>query len=483
MSTSAPPLNDLVVKIRQMHPDAYDDMDDATLTKAVLAKYPQYSDLAVPKLQMPLPGALNPNFNPNAPSREETGGTSPTEALKSFGRSTAIVASSLAPEVVAGSGLLAETLASGASGALQTKALGGSNRESAVAGVLGAGAPLALRGIGAVANKLSSRPSQEAAQAAIKELAPKPLGPPVTDTAGNISRNIIGPEGSPIGKVVYDVGKDGTADIKWIGSSTPENADSLQLGPRAVRSMRQQLLAEHPEIQGFSGIRVSGSRGGEAASITSPANRTTTSLRDSLAEPIKAKEQVNDALYDRFDNDSGTNTKAINQKLKNINKQLRSLTGTDEDLAKAEKLENARGQLEQEMQSAISIARERGTPPEVLEEADDAYKQMSAMTDVERKVFKNPNIIGGNIKHGTPETVNIDAAVKALQKIQDDESYGAPRLEQAFGEEGAKKLLDKMYAAQRQGIHAMKMKQVLKWTAGIVGAGAATKAGLALTNH
>jgi hypothetical protein len=44
MSTAA--LNPLVTKIRGMHPGAYDDMDDAALTKRVLAKYPQYSDLA-----------------------------------------------------------------------------------------------------------------------------------------------------------------------------------------------------------------------------------------------------------------------------------------------------------------------------------------------------------------------------------------------------------------------------------------------------
>lgn len=44
----AQPLNALVTKIRAAHPGAYDDMDDATLTKAVLAKYPQYSDLAAP---------------------------------------------------------------------------------------------------------------------------------------------------------------------------------------------------------------------------------------------------------------------------------------------------------------------------------------------------------------------------------------------------------------------------------------------------
>lgn len=54
MSTATPPLNDLVTKIRGAHPGAYDDMDDAALTKAVLAKYPQYSDLAAPKLTQPV---------------------------------------------------------------------------------------------------------------------------------------------------------------------------------------------------------------------------------------------------------------------------------------------------------------------------------------------------------------------------------------------------------------------------------------------
>src|SRR6266567_4351930 len=50
---STPALNPLVGKIRGMHPGAYDDMDDAALTKAVLAKYPQYSDLAAPSVPRP----------------------------------------------------------------------------------------------------------------------------------------------------------------------------------------------------------------------------------------------------------------------------------------------------------------------------------------------------------------------------------------------------------------------------------------------
>lgn len=53
MATPSVGLNPLVDKIRTAHPGAYNDMDDAELTKRVLAKYPQYSDLAAPPVQPP----------------------------------------------------------------------------------------------------------------------------------------------------------------------------------------------------------------------------------------------------------------------------------------------------------------------------------------------------------------------------------------------------------------------------------------------
>src|ERR1035438_3555684 len=55
-----PGLNQLVDTIRAKYPGAYDDMDDASLTKSVLAKYPQYSDLAAPGL-----GSVKPPAPPS----------------------------------------------------------------------------------------------------------------------------------------------------------------------------------------------------------------------------------------------------------------------------------------------------------------------------------------------------------------------------------------------------------------------------------
>lgn len=42
-------MSDLATKIRAKYPGAYDDMDDASLEKAVLAKHPEYADLAQQK--------------------------------------------------------------------------------------------------------------------------------------------------------------------------------------------------------------------------------------------------------------------------------------------------------------------------------------------------------------------------------------------------------------------------------------------------
>lgn len=64
-------LNPLTEKIRAKYPGAYDDLDDASLTKMILAKHPQYEDLAAPKFDASpkAPGLTDQKaaFNGNEP--------------------------------------------------------------------------------------------------------------------------------------------------------------------------------------------------------------------------------------------------------------------------------------------------------------------------------------------------------------------------------------------------------------------------------
>ncbi len=66
----ADPLNPLVAKVRAAYPGVYDDMDDAKLTKMVLAKHPGYEDLAAPS-------AASSAARPNIPELSGPGGPPP----------------------------------------------------------------------------------------------------------------------------------------------------------------------------------------------------------------------------------------------------------------------------------------------------------------------------------------------------------------------------------------------------------------------
>jgi hypothetical protein len=183
--------------------------------------------------------------------------------------------------------------------------------------------------------------------------------------------------------------------------------------------------------------------------------------------------------YRQIDQAAGTDFKALNDKLSNTEYQIRQLTETEEDVAKEAQLEKSRTAILDKIEAAKQEAIANGVDPTALDEADASFKQANALRDVEAKVFKNTGVVKGNVVHGTPETINVDAAVKALQKLQDTEKFGGSRLEQAFGKAGAKAVLDDMYSAQRAGVKAMTRQQ---WATRIAKVGL-TAGGVALGGH
>jgi len=118
-----------------------------------------------------------------------------------------------------------------------------------------------------------------------------------------------------------------------------------------------------------------------------------------------------------------------------------------------------------------------GVDPATLEHAESLHWQGAALQEL-AKILKNPDIVSGNIKYGTPEYIHVDAIVVALQRMQDDTScidgcstfvhreHGTSHLEQALGKQGADKLLRDMYAAQRLGKKSARVQRIAKWVAG-----------------
>lgn len=185
------------------------------------------------------------------------------------------------------------------------------------------------------------------------------------------------------------------------------------------------------------------------------------SLQETLAKPIADNQAKADSLYDEMDK-TGVDVKNLTQKLRNTERKLTQLTDTPEDQTLESKLLNSREGL-------IQKIKDSGVSDDQIAEADTQFQKTKALSDIQSRIFKNPSVVEGDVAHGTPETVNVDSTIKALKKLETSK-YGN-RVEQAFGKDGANELFDKLYEAQRMGVHAMKVQQVAKWIGGVVGMG------------
>jgi hypothetical protein len=196
-----------------------------------------------------------------------------------------------------------------------------------------------------------------------------------------------------------------------------------------------------------------------AAQAVTPASSTApTSLRTALEQPIATVFANAKGLYRAVDQASGVDFKDLNDKLENAEYQIgQSADGSPEEA----KWEQARTNIMDKIADAKQKALNAGVDPKTLDQADAEFTRARALQDLQTKVFKNPSIVEGNSAQGTDETINVDAAIKAIQRLQDTTKYGAPRLEQALGKDAANAFLESLYDAQRTGAKAVSRQQLL----------------------
>jgi hypothetical protein len=183
-------------------------------------------------------------------------------------------------------------------------------------------------------------------------------------------------------------------------------------------------------------------------------------LRTLAEEPISIVNGLKKGVYSQVDQAAGTDLKTLYDKLDAINDKIDlEASGSPAEA----KLEEARTSQMQTIEDAKTQARAKGVDVDkMLAKGDALHTREMALRDLQKGVLKNVNVVPGNAAAGTPETINVDSAVKAVQKLQDNTRYGAPRLEQALGKEGAKNFLNDLYAAQRSGVRAMQTQNFAK---------------------
>ena len=260
-----------------------------------------------------------------------------------------------------------------------------------------------------------------------------------------------------IGGEALNVATDAVGSAGWLQRMNPFSAKAAAAVTAAPESTEpgvvQSLVkgADVAQAPAQEATRTAMKTGGAEVGLNTvqPAG-----LRTLAEEPINAVNGLKKGIYGQVDQAAGTDLKTLFGKLDAINDKIDlEASGSPEEA----RLEAQRTSQMQTIEDAKQVARSKGVNVDkLLDQGDDLHTREMALRDFQKGFLKNTGIVPGNATSGTPETINVDSAVKAAQKLQDNTKYGADgRLAQALGKDGAKKFLDDLYAAQRLGVKAM----------------------------
>lgn len=209
----------------------------------------------------------------------------------------------------------------------------------------------------------------------------------------------------------------------------------------------------------------------EALRTAAGATDTQSSLRGVLEQPIADTMKQAKSLYKKFDDAAGVDYRDLQSKLSDVEWKIKQALDPETEA----RLTDARNQIADKIETAKQTAQAQGVDPSVLDQADSHFKQASALQDLQKKLFKNPSVVAGDTTKGAAETVDVDTAIKTLQRLDQPTKYGNSRLVQALGSrKAADQLLSDLYSAQKAGqsaINARKLaKTISKYVAYISGA-------------
>jgi hypothetical protein len=293
------------------------------------------------------------------------------------------------------------------------------------------------------------------------------LGLLVTGT-GTGEAPSAGVAGEPV--AIGDAVADAATSVKNAAKSTVDATKNV------VKQVAQgEKIAQPGAVQTLrTGAQASATDAGVAAEgATAPGQGIRTFMDKSIAATAKAER----ATYDAVNKAAGMDLKTAYDNESVLKDKLSDPTIDPDTEARLElKLKNVQDTIQEGEASAVK----NNVSPKTLNEAKAMTQQRYAMQDAKQKLFNNENVVNGNVKHGVEESINVNNAIKQVEAMDKPSKYapeGTPtRLEQAFGKEGAFKLKQGLYDAQKAGQSAISKQQmlskILKYTGigtGVVG--------------
>lgn len=212
----------------------------------------------------------------------------------------------------------------------------------------------------------------------------------------------------------------------------------------------------------------------DEAGVAKPDAKSIGKVVENTADNVYAKSK---GLYKVVDEATGGRVQRFSDRLKNIQRQLDNLTGTEEDIAKEESLLKARQQTEDAMQDAFADAKAKGVDPKVVDEASNAFKKSQALYDLNHNVRMarsgaSPDIVDPKAAAKNPEIVDPEKFFKRI-----DQLHGSGRLQEALGDKGAealyKKANDAVLQYRKVLLNQNRAKTALKYGEYAAGAGGA----------
>jgi hypothetical protein len=203
-----------------------------------------------------------------------------------------------------------------------------------------------------------------------------------------------------------------------------------------------------------------------AAREAEVAEAVNTPIRDAartVAENVERKAKAQFKIIDDATDGKLTN---VQNKIKNVQQELRLKAGTDDALE--QRLLEKQAALSSEIEDLYALAEREGVPVEVADAARSSWKQAQALHDLDVQI--KSSTFGNAVE--AAENVDPSKLVLRLQKLQD-----ARRLAEAVGDEGAHGLL----GAGHRAIKATAKHGDRVATAKAVGKNAAKGLGIGVT--
>lgn len=190
---------------------------------------------------------------------------------------------------------------------------------------------------------------------------------------------------------------------------------------------------------------------------------------DSAIDQVSNRERT---TYDTVKKLSGTDLKSLYDERESVQDAIDDPVNIGNSRALQDRLQNLDAQIATGEQTA---AAKGADAQKIIQQAKADTQQRFALQELKNKVFDNESVVSGNKAAGTDETININNAIKAVERLDKPSRYapqGTPsRLQQALGPDGAANFKRALYDAQKRGVRNAKLAQFTRWAGGLIGAG------------